>query len=110
MSARYDARSPDGLYNGENPMNNLHALTSRFPQDGVELVSITKELTRFRQRLESESGKPIHELELNAAELLSDLVVHLQLGPRQHDEILGQPSIDYLSALLGARISLTLQQ
>ena len=83
---------------------------SKCRPSGVEFISITKELTRFRQRLETEAdGVPLHLVHLNAAELLSDLCVFLQLGERQHDEILGAHYVAYLEAVWAQPISLTVK-
>ena len=70
----------------------------------VEFVSLTKLLTDFRRELESESGQPIEELEVNAALLLSDLCEHLRLGVAQHDMILGPRAVKRLTGLLSTRI------
>jgi len=89
------------------------SLTDRlkhWSKGGIEFVSVTQELTRFRQRLETEAdGVPLHVLTLNAAELLSDLVVFLQLGQAQHDAILGEYNVRYLEAVQGERVSLTVK-
>ena len=90
-------------------MTNKQIITNGIAQDNVEFVSMTEELTRFRRRLESEADKPIHEIQVNAAELLSDLVVYLKLGVKQHDRILGQSPTDYLSTMLETRISLSIR-
>lgn len=73
---------------------------------GIEFVSISNELFRFRCKLENEAEKPIHELEVNAAMLLSDLAEHLKLGAAQHDSILGQPAVDFIAALMSERVRL----
>ena len=72
----------------------------------VEFVSLTKLLTDFRRKLESESDEPIEQLEVNAALLLSDLSEHLGLGVAQHDMILGQPAVDYLTSILETRVTI----
>jgi len=76
----------------------------------VEFVSLTQELRRFRQRLETEAeGTPLHLLEVNAADLLSDLCLHLGLGQKQHDEILGVNNVRYLEAVRTQPVSLTVK-
>ena len=77
---------------------------------GIEFVSLTKELTRFRQRLETEAdGVPLHLLTFNAAELLSDLCVFLQLGERQHDEVLGAHNVAYIKSVHSVAVEPTVR-
>lgn len=86
-------------------MPNFQSKTSQF--DGaVEFVSMTEELTRFRKKLESEAdGLPVHVLEVNVADLLSDLCNHLGLGKKQHNKILGTNNVRYLEATQSVRVS-----
>jgi hypothetical protein len=55
----------------------------------VRMFLLSDELALFRQHLESESGEPIQNIELNAALMLYDLCNFLQLGDVQKDKILG---------------------
>jgi len=80
-----------------------------FAQGGIQFVSITQELQRFRLKLESEADQPIEQIEVNAAALLSDLAVFLKLGAAQHNAILGPRAVGYLAGLLQTRVSATTQ-
>lgn len=80
------------------------SLANWVPQGDIQFISMTQEFTRFRKKLEAEAGKPIYELEVNAAALLSDLVVFLHFGERQHSVILGPDAANYLAALLSERV------
>ena len=90
-------------------MSLIDTLTKARPL-GVEFISITQELICFRQRLETEAdGVPLHMLKVNAADLMSDLCVFLQLGERQHDEVLGENNIQYIKALNSQPVSLAVK-
>ena len=91
-------------------MINMQSLVRKIANSGIQFVNLTQEFTRFRQRLETEMDKPLHEVEVNAAEFLSDLVIFLDVGVSRHDAILGQSTVDYLSHLIETRISLSERQ
>ena len=72
----------------------------------VEVFSLSQALRRFRQQLESQAEKPIHEIDANAALLLSDLCVFMGLGERQHDTILGQEAVNFLTEMLDTKVKM----
>ena len=77
----------------------------RLSRPGIEFVSVADELRKFRLKLETEAdGVPLHLLEVNACDLLSDLIAHLQLGQAQHDAILGANNVRYLEAVNSQRV------
>ncbi len=69
----------------------------------IEYASMTDLLTHFRQALERDSGKPINESEINAAELLSDLCVFLGLSDQNRRKILGAKAAIYIDQILAVR-------
>ena len=76
---------------------------------GIQFISMSDELRKFRIKLESEAEKPIEQIEVNAGMLLSDLCEHLKLGVNQHDMILGQRAVDHITALMDSRVRLVKQ-
>ncbi len=91
--------TPDYITKGVSTMSALKPLKPINISD-LEFVSLTQELRRFRMKIESEAGGiPLHTLEINPVDLLSDLCIHLRLGQRQHDEILGINNVRYLQVV-----------
>jgi hypothetical protein len=59
--------------------------------------------------LERDSGKPINESEINAAELISDLCVFFGLSDQNRLKILGAQAATYIDQILAARAGATIQ-
>ena len=57
---------------------------------GIEYKSMTVLLADFRKRLEGESGGSINRLDVNGAELLSDLCKFLGLADKNRRVVLGK--------------------
>ena len=55
----------------------------------VEYASLTLLLQDFRRRLEHDSGGPISELNVNAAEVISDLCNFVGLSDQNRRKVLG---------------------
>lgn len=85
-------------------MLNLKSIAQLF-EGGITFVNITDELTRFRQRLETEADQPVDQIEVNAAMLLSDLAGFLELGQKQHDQIIGAEAVQHLILFLDSRVT-----
>ena len=90
-------------------INLHHRITDWIARGGIHFVDIGQVLCRFRQRLETESDLPIDQLEVNAAEMLSDLAGFLNLGVEQHDAILGQSAVDHLTRELSTQVRMSTQ-
>jgi hypothetical protein len=74
------------------------------PTNAIEMTSLAKSLTLFRQHLEAEAAEPIANLEVNAALLLSDLCQFLGLGAPQQSQVLGKHGTRYLATTLATQI------
>ena len=75
-------------------------------KQAVEFISLTQELTRFRQQLEAEAGEPIQQVEVNAALFLSDLCQFLQLGASQQQLVLGETAAEYTQSVAETQVRL----
>jgi len=68
--------------------------------------SLTHELTRFREQLETDAGEAVHTFETNAALLLWDLCLFFELGPAQREQVLGYPAASYVVATLETEVAI----
>jgi len=66
---------------------------------GVEYKSMTVLLADFRKRLERESGGPVNQLDMNTAEMLSDLCNFLGLSDKNRRIVLGKDGTRYVDMI-----------
>jgi hypothetical protein len=76
---------------------------------GVEYRSMTVLLSDFRKQLERESKGQISQLNVNAAELLSDLCTFLGLSDENRRKVLGQGGARYVDLIETLPITLTIK-
>lgn len=86
-------------------------MATRFPTSNraVEYFSMTAALKQFRQMCERDAGTSIDQVQVNAAEFLDDLAVHLGLSEARRAEILGWRGIAHVSLMNSSRVSLTVK-
>ena len=65
----------------------------------VEYASLTLLLQDFRRRLEHDSGGPISELNVNAAEVISDLCNFVGLSDQDRRKVLGANGAQHLDKI-----------
>ena len=66
---------------------------------GLEYKSMTVLLADFRKQLEQESGGSINRLEVNGAELLSDLCRFLGLSEKNRGIVLGKDGAQHVDMI-----------
>lgn len=71
---------------------------------GVEYRSLTVLLADFRKQLERESGSQIEQLDMNTAELLSDLCNFLGLSDKNRRIVLGNNGARHVDRIEQASI------
>ncbi len=66
---------------------------------GIEYKSMTVLLSDFRKQLERESGGSINRLDVNGAELLSDLCRFLGLSEKNRGIVLGEDGAQHVDMI-----------
>ena len=66
---------------------------------GIEYKSLTVLLADFRKQLERESGGTINQLDVNGAELLSDLCRFLGLSEKNRGIVLGKDGAQHVDMI-----------
>jgi hypothetical protein len=66
---------------------------------GIEYKSLTVLLADFRKHLERESGSRIEQLDMNSAEILSDLCNFLGLSDKNRRIVLGKDGAQYVDLI-----------
>jgi hypothetical protein len=80
----------------------------QYPQHvkGVEYFSLTAALKHFRQQVESGTGAPIQNVEINAALLLDDVCKFIGLSEDRRREVLGKSAAAFVSSVENEPIKL----
>ena len=76
----------------------------------VEYASLTLLLQDFRRKLEHESGGPIDKLDVNAAEVISDLCNFVGLSDRNRHRVLGANGARHVDEIEHASVTTTVHQ
>lgn len=76
---------------------------------GLEYKSMTVLLADFRKQLEQESGGSINRLEVNGAELLSDLCRFLGLSEKNRGIVLGKDGARHVDMIEAVPINPTVR-
>jgi hypothetical protein len=76
---------------------------------GLEYKSMTVLLADFRRQLERESGGPINRLDVNGAELLSDLCRFLGLSDKNRRIVLGKDGAQQLDLIEAVPVNPTVR-
>ncbi|NTU61956.1 MAG: hypothetical protein HGB05_00820 [Chloroflexi bacterium] len=73
----------------------------QYPQHvkGVEYFSLTTALKHFRQQVESGTGAPIQNIEINAALLLDDVCMFIGLSEEKRREVLGKSAASFVASV-----------
>ena len=66
---------------------------------GIEYKSLTVLLADFRKQLERESGGNVAQLDMNTAEMLSDLCNFLGLSDKNRRIVLGKDGAQYVDLI-----------
>jgi hypothetical protein len=75
----------------------------------VEYASLTLLLHDFRRKLEHESGGPIDELNVNAAEVISDLCNFVGLSDQNRRRVLGANGAQHVDMIEHSSINSTIK-
>jgi hypothetical protein len=80
----------------------------QYPQHikGVEYFSLTAALKRFRQQVESGTGAPIQNIEINAALLLDDVCKFIGLSDDRRRVVFGKSAAVFVSSVEDEPINL----
>lgn len=76
---------------------------------GVEYKSLTLLLADFRKQLERESGGAINRLDVNGAELLSDLCKFLGLSDKNRGIVLGKEGTRHVDMIESVPVNPTIK-
>jgi hypothetical protein len=76
---------------------------------GIEYKSMTVLLADFRKQLERESGGSINRLDVNGAELLSDLCKFLGLSDKNRQIVLGKDGARHVAMIESMPIMATIK-
>jgi hypothetical protein len=76
----------------------------------IEYASLTSLLQDFRRKLEHESGGPLDELNVNAAEVLFDLCNFLGLSEQSRRKVLGMKGARHMAAIEFVSITVSLRR
>jgi len=71
-----------------------------------EAEQFTAQLTRFRRKLEEESGEPVEGMEVNAALLLLDVSKFMGLNETQACDVLGKSAAAHVAVILETQVKL----
>ena len=66
---------------------------------GIEYFSLTAALKHFRQQVESGTGAPIQNIEINAALLLDDVCKFIGLSDDRRREVLGKSAASFVAGV-----------
>ena len=77
--------------------------------NGIEYKSMTVLLADFRKQLERESGGSINRLDVNGAELLSDLCRFLGLSEKNRGIVLGKDGARHVDMIEAVPINPTVK-
>lgn len=76
---------------------------------GIEYKSLTVLLADFRKHLERESGDSIDQLDMNTAEMLSDLCNFLGLADKNRRIVLGRNGAQHVDLVEGTSLNLSIK-
>ena len=73
---------------------------------GIQYRNMSDLLADFRKYLEREAGTPVEGLDTNAALMLHDLCLFLELGKSQRQKVLGRSATAFVETQLDTRVRL----